>query len=490
MGKSKNGGTRSMLRGRVGSDVYSVGKDSFGKRQQVVRSLAETVANPQTAAQMKGRAIMSTVMQAVSALSQVIDHSFDAYSAGQPNVSEFIRRNYALIKADVAANPSTGNAFGIVLYGEKGAKQGVYVIADGKAVLPTALVNAAAKATLTVSGESLTVAAIKSALGLGDDEYFTLVGITAAGAAEIARFRMGSTLSDETVVSSSNVADLFAIEANCTPVVGVNGMAIEINLPNGQANSAIIISKLVSGVYEHNKATLLAVSAPANTYDVAIASYPIGEARLLNGGNFNGGESGGVTPSPAPTPSTNPQLTAVSINGTSILSGNVSVSESGFTQNLNWTLDRMPESGTLRIGYISNGNFVSAGNLTALSGSLTLSAIGSGQWQMRLGDEVIQTLAIVNGSASAVSVNAPTISGNTSFTDSTQVTISGDSGAEIHYTTDGTDPTSASSTYSAPFTLSATTTVKAIAIVDGTSSSVASKTFTKTGDSGGFDLGN
>ena len=304
MGKSKNGGTRAMLRGRVGSDVYSVGKDAQGKRQQVVRSLAESVANPQTAAQMKGRAIMSTVMQAVSALSQVIDHSFDNVPAGQPNVSEFIKRNYALIKADVAANSASGNAFGIVQYGEKGAKQGTYVIADGKATLPAALVNAATKATLTVSGSSLTVANIKSALGLGDDEYITLVGLTAAGVAEIARFRFGVTLSDSTVVSSSNVANLFAIEANCTPTVAVNGMAIEISLPNAQANSAIIISKLSDGVYVHNNATLLAVSSPAYTYNVAIATYPIGEARLLNGGNELGGETGGTeeTPTPTPTP--------------------------------------------------------------------------------------------------------------------------------------------------------------------------------------------
>lgn len=392
MGKSKNGGTRSMLRGRVGSDVYSVGKDALGKRQQVVRSLAESVANPQTAAQMKGRAIMSTVMQAVSALSQVIDHSFDNVPAGQPNVSEFIKRNYALIKADVAANPSSNNAFGIVVYGEKGAKQGQYVISDGKAVLPTALVNAAAKATLTVSGDSLTVAAIKSALGLGTDEYFTLVGITAAGAAEIARFRMGSTLSDETVVSSSNIADLFAIEANCTPVVAVNGMAIEINLPNGQANSAIIISKLVSGVYEHNKATLLAVSAPANTFDVAIATYPIGEARLLNGGNFNGGESGGVTPSPEPTPSTNPQLTALTLKGVDILSGTKTVEQSGFDFTLAWTLDKLPSSGTLKVKTDSwNGQ-----TLTTLTGSTTLSQVYTGQWYLYLDDEVIQTLAVVN----------------------------------------------------------------------------------------------
>ena len=223
---------------------------------------------------MKGRAIMSTVMQAVSALAQIIDHSFDNVPAGQPNVSEFIRRNYALIKEDVAANPSASNTFGIVKYGEKGAKQGVYVIAAGSAYLPAALANAATKATLTVAGESLTVANIKSALGLGSDEYFTLVGLTAAGAA-IARFRIGETLSDETVVSSSNIADLFAIEANCTPVVAVNSMAIEINLPNAQGNSAIIISKFENGAYKHNDALPAGRSFSSYTFDVAIGRlYP------------------------------------------------------------------------------------------------------------------------------------------------------------------------------------------------------------------------
>ena len=41
MAKSKNGGTRSFIRGRIGSDVYSVGKVGKGARQPVVRSLAE-----------------------------------------------------------------------------------------------------------------------------------------------------------------------------------------------------------------------------------------------------------------------------------------------------------------------------------------------------------------------------------------------------------------------------------------------------------------
>ena len=88
------------------------------------------------------------------------------------------------------------------------------------------------------------------------------------------------------------------------------------------------------------------------------------------------------------------------------------------------------------------------------------------------------------------SVMAPEISGTSPFTDTTQVTIQGPQGAEVRYTTDGSDPSAESTLYSEAITLSATTTIKAIAILDGETSAVASKTFTKSGESGGFDLGN
>ena len=84
------------------------------------------------------------------------------------------------------------------------------------------------------------------------------------------------------------------------------------------------------------------------------------------------------------------------------------------------------------------------------------------------------------------SLTSPTISGNTQFTDSTQVSMSGPDGAEIHYTTDGSTPTAESAVYSEAFSLSATTTVKAIAIKDGQSSEVVSKVFIK---SSGDNLG-
>lgn len=92
------------------------------------------------------------------------------------------------------------------------------------------------------------------------------------------------------------------------------------------------------------------------------------------------------------------------------------------------------------------------------------------------------------GSVDPVTVAAPTFSGADQFTETTQVTMTAESSATIHYTTDGTTPTASSATYSEPITLSDTTTVKAIAVKDGISSSVTSRTYTKTSGGGSGDM--
>ena len=90
-----------------------------------------------------------------------------------------------------------------------------------------------------------------------------------------------------------------------------------------------------------------------------------------------------------------------------------------------------------------------------------------------------------SGGSETPTVSAPTISGETPFEETTEVTISGPADATIHYTLDGSTPTSASTAYTEALTLTDTTTVKAIAVKDGVSSSVASRTFTKGSGSGG-----
>ena len=85
----------------------------------------------------------------------------------------------------------------------------------------------------------------------------------------------------------------------------------------------------------------------------------------------------------------------------------------------------------------------------------------------------------------AETLAAPVISGASPFAESTQVTITGPDGAEIHYTTDGSTPTAESTLYSEALTITETTTVKAVAIKDGDSSTVSSRQFTKGAETSG-----
>ena len=125
------------------------------------------------------------------------------------------------------------------------------------------------------------------------------------------------------------------------------------------------------------------------------------------------------------------------------------------------------------------------------------SGSGSGSGSQNSGSEQNGNSGEQNGGSQAESVDAPTISGETPFDNTTQVTLSGPDGAEIRYTVDGSAPTAESQLYSEAFTLTDTVLVKAIAIKNGVSSEVASKTFTKngSGDNGGggggtsFDTG-
>jgi N-acetyl-beta-hexosaminidase len=91
----------------------------------------------------------------------------------------------------------------------------------------------------------------------------------------------------------------------------------------------------------------------------------------------------------------------------------------------------------------------------------------------------LQALA---GTATAT-VATPVISPNGgNFSDSVQVTLScGTAGASIHYTTDGSSPSSGSPVYVVPLSLTATSTVKAKAFKSGyTDSAVAAASFTIT----------
>jgi hypothetical protein len=288
MAKSKNGGTRSFIRGRIGSDVYSVGKDGKGARQQVVRSLAEQVANPRSSAQMFGRMVMSTVMQAVSALKPIIDHSFDGVATGQPSISEFIRRNYALVKADAEANPHGGNTFGLNKYQEKGVKSGYYIVSNGSVQLPSAVSIASTFLNIKLTESTMTVGGLKAALGLSADGYLTAIVVGGTSGASFARVRLTTSLADSTAITAENVASLFSIEANVGVTVTVyqNSVSFELAHEGSFITSGVIVSEKIAGAWQHNQCILTGDTDFEFNSDAALPTYPTGAQMFLNGGDL------------------------------------------------------------------------------------------------------------------------------------------------------------------------------------------------------------
>lgn len=300
MAKSKSGGTRSYIRGRVGADVYSIGRDAKGAKQQVVRSLAETVANPQTLAQMRGRMIMSTVMQAVSVMRPIIDHSFDNVPTGQPSISEFISRNYALIKEDVAAHPASGNAFGLVIYGGKGMQNGNYIISQGEAVVPAGLGFTNERSAVKINvGASGTYGDLASKWELSSDEYLTLVSFLENDTDDVnkgirmvtARLRIKSGLDAKTVLTAENAATAFDIEGDITPTFTLAEGVLKIDIATESESNFYgcnyhIVTRKVNGAFIHSTCVLNLAALKDNTADVALPTYPVGTQMYLNGGDI------------------------------------------------------------------------------------------------------------------------------------------------------------------------------------------------------------
>lgn len=91
----------------------------------------------------------------------------------------------------------------------------------------------------------------------------------------------------------------------------------------------------------------------------------------------------------------------------------------------------------------------------------------------------VDNVTITTGASTPiVDVAEPTISGKTPFTGSTTVTISIPENTTVYYTTDGSTPNDNGDEYTDPFTISATTTVKAVAYDKaGNASDVVTKEF-------------
>ena len=325
MAKSKSGGTRSYIRGRVGADVYSIGKDAKGSKQQVVRSLAESVANPQTQAQMVQRMLMKTVSEAAKALRPIIDHSFDGFPAGQPSISQFLKTNLALIRQDYEANLGSDSKFNAVKYDVNAPLCGSYRVSEGGYKLPSSIYynNANAGLDCLVAAEcapnegKLTFGMLKAMWPLTSEDYVTGVGLVAMDAEKANmvydRWHLTDAIADSTIIAQLGESEewewlidektLFVHEYNTEFVFNVvvsdgvdeNNVRVAVYFQGAMSYGtdsgcyALIVSKKTKNGFKHNTASLnqtIVDTANYRTYETALATYPVGSERFLNGGDL------------------------------------------------------------------------------------------------------------------------------------------------------------------------------------------------------------
>jgi hypothetical protein len=136
-------------------------------------------------------------------------------------------------------------------------------------------------------------------------------------------------------------------------------------------------------------------------------------------------------------------------------------------------------------------------NIAQVIGSNTAYVGFTGGTGGLLATQNIQTWTFVSGTQQQPTATAPIFSPATgSYTTAQSVTLSTPTpGASIHYTTDGSTPTASSTLYSKVITVSATETIKALAVTSGYSnSSISAGTYTISspnsgGGGGGVSLG-
>ena len=308
MAKSAN--YYGLRRGSTKSHTYSVVDG-----QQITKDRVEGGKNPRSPEQMAQRCYMSTCGNAYSAMKSICDHSFEEMTAGMQCMREF---NSANLKQIRISKEYDNGFFGFNKYQQPGLVAGSYIISDGS--LPDALVDAeiggvvvaSKKVTLNlVPTENGTVAEVAEAMGckkFGDMctvavMYPKADGYYGFGAVRFT-YESGATVQDSFTVAVTGDA------VAATPTFTSNTLKVEVRMSNEFATNAsttntymaAITSRKVNGIWRRSSAQFDVTDATPS-FAEAIATYPVGRERFLNGsnafagvpstGNSGGGNNGG-----------------------------------------------------------------------------------------------------------------------------------------------------------------------------------------------------
>lgn len=131
MARGRLGGTKSKIRGKVGTEIYQLKRDPNGTLIQSVygQNLNPTYSN--TEAQAKNRCIMGQIDRMWHALPQIIKDSYANVPQGTLSFQRFAKLNYPQLKEDFETHFEKDNEFSWVRKRWMDTPAGPWILTDG-----------------------------------------------------------------------------------------------------------------------------------------------------------------------------------------------------------------------------------------------------------------------------------------------------------------------------------------------------------------------
>ena len=294
MAKSKS--FFGLRRGSTKSHTFSV----FNGKQ-ITKDRVDTIKNPRSIEQMVNRMYMKTVGLAYSNMKQIVDHSFEGKTYGLQSMMYFSKRNSRHLR-DLEANTAYDIQFAPYQFDKFVANP--FIIAEGSAsklLIGGTVVQSAGTITATFTSEvsGITSAtALFAALGInvGDLATICFAWEDAENNAHFDFIRLTALQAGDVQLTTANLSDYILIESTLaigTPTFGTEAVSISIPVtaPDAGANQSIIFATIHSVKADNKWLRSTAVLSGTEgfggaLFDDAIATYPVGESYVLNGGDF------------------------------------------------------------------------------------------------------------------------------------------------------------------------------------------------------------
>lgn len=271
--------------------------------QQITKEKPEKVKNPRTEAQMRQRMLLSTVSAAYSFLKPICNHSFEGVTYNARSMNKFMSLNLDKFKA-ASLNDASSVAFNS--YKDKNINPLAFIVAQGTLQRPSYAMdtdNAHLVLTSATSTSGFSTAeAIYSALGAQKGDLITFVYVH--GDAKVADGVYSYTPEPINIVrlmcdQSGTVAEpqnAFTVSSNnSTATVNIEVSGNTLKVTSGIADfGCVILSRKSDNGWLRSNSVIVGSKGVISDISVAnqLATYPISEELILNGGTMANNKGG------------------------------------------------------------------------------------------------------------------------------------------------------------------------------------------------------